>query len=82
MNIICPEETSSEIDAALQEMLENTFFLARRRIFLTNLCGCHVCLPLIPDAAMIRERLRLRATKAMYVQCGQMTCHAVLAPCW
>lgn len=41
MNIICPEETPSEIDAALQEMLENTFFFTRRLIFLNNLFGCH-----------------------------------------
>lgn len=43
MNIICPEETPSEIDAALQETFENTsffFFFTRRLIFLKNLFGC------------------------------------------
>lgn len=46
MNIICPEETPSEIDAALPEMLENTFpplsFSSPNHIFLKNLSGCHV----------------------------------------
>lgn len=74
MNIICPEETPSEIDAALQEMLENIiFFFGPPSYSSHESFRMSRCVPLIPDAAMIRERLRLKATKETYVQCGQMT---------
>lgn len=37
MNIICPEETPSEIDAALQEMFENNFFFLPAVLFFSRI---------------------------------------------
>lgn len=73
MNIICPEETPSEIDAALQEMLENTFFFYPPSYFSQESFWMSRFVPFIPDAAMIRESLCLEATEEIYVQYGQIT---------
>lgn len=68
MNIICPEETPSEIDAALQETFENPpSYFSQESFWMSRF------VPFIPDAATIRESLCLKATKEISVQYGQIT---------